>query len=110
MRLWPALFVPPLAFLSTLAAAYALVPWACATQRHFPIHLLALGCLAITIAGIVLALRDWRSAGLVEPDDGPDKAVQVRFIAVLALMLSGLIAVSTLTLWITTWIVPPCVR
>src|SRR5918999_31200 len=99
MRLWPALIVPPVAFLSALTAAYALVPWACATQRHLPLHGVALICLAICAGGIVLAFRDWQSAGVEEPDDRGDEIVRVRFVAVLGLLMSGLMTLTTLTLW-----------
>jgi hypothetical protein len=110
MRLWPALLVPPIAFLAVLTAAYALVPWACETQRHFPLHLVSLACLAITGGGMALAWRDWRAAGVEEPDDSPGQAARDRFIAVLGLMLSCLMMLVTLMLWTTTFIIPPCVR
>ena len=110
LRLWPALLIPPLAFLTLLAGGYALVPWACDTQRHFPLHVTAVISLAIAMTGIVLAWRDWRSVGVKEPDDSSDALVRDRFVAVLGLLLSSLMTLTTLMIWITTLIVPPCVR
>jgi hypothetical protein len=109
MSLWPALIVPPIAFLTALSAAYALVPWACESQRHFPLHLVAMVCLAVCAGGVLLAWRDWRSAGAEEPDDGADDIVHIRFVSVLGLLLSALMVLSTLTLWMTIVIIPPCV-
>ena len=94
MRLWAALFVPPVAFLTVLSAAYALVPWACETQRHLSLHVVALVCLAITAGGMALAWRDWKEAGLEEPVDKSEHVVQARFIAVMSFMLSAVMSYS----------------
>lgn len=108
LRLWPPLLVPPVAFLTLLSAAYALIPVACEAHSSLPLHLVAALSLAIALGGAALAWRDWRSAGVKAPHDQADKATQVRFLAVIGLMMSGLIALATVTLWIANFIIPPC--
>jgi hypothetical protein len=110
MRLWPAIFVLPLVFLALLTAAYALVPWACETQQHLPLHAISAVSLAVGLGGVFLAWRDWRAAGVEPPDDGGDKIVETRFLAVMGLMLSALVSLTIAALWFTHFMVPPCVR
>ena len=50
---WAGLVVAPLAFLMLISAAYALVPWACATQQHWVLHAgAAIALVAIAAVGI----------------------------------------------------------
>jgi hypothetical protein len=110
VRLGFPLFVPPLLFLVLLTLAYAIVPWACETQRHYPLHLVTGGALAIVIACAVLAWRNWSGLGVEAPDDSAEPVVWVRFLAVLGLMLSALLCVGVAALLIAQFILPPCVR
>jgi hypothetical protein len=110
MTLWVPIAIPPLTFLTVLVAAYALVPLACETQQHLSLHVLALAGVGVAGVGIALAWRGWRAAGLQNPGDEATQVVQARFIAVLGLTLSSLVALVILTFWIVLWIIPPCVR
>jgi hypothetical protein len=110
MRIATPLFIPPVVFLALIAVAYALVPWACETQRRVPLHLLSLVALAVAAGCVVLAWRNWRSLGTDPAYDESEITVWVRFLAALGLALSGLITVGTIALWTTQFILPPCVR
>jgi hypothetical protein len=110
MRLWPGMFVAPLAFLAELSLAYALVPYACQSERHATIHALQIVTLAVTVGAALLALREYRVAGGETPDDAGDKMTRDRFVALLGVLISVTISLALLAQWITTWVIPPCVR
>jgi hypothetical protein len=110
MRLWPPLFIPPLAFLTLLNVNYGLEPWACEFQIRWPLHLSSGIAIALVVAAGALAWRDWTRAGLLGPDDGEGEAPRVRFLSAMGLMLSGFSALAVLGLWTTILILPPCVR
>jgi hypothetical protein len=110
IRLWPGLFVAPLAFLAELTLAYALVPYACQSQRHAALHALQLVTLAVAAGAALYAWREYRHAGGMLPDDAADKNTRDRFVALLGVLVSGLTVLALLAQWITTWVIPPCVR
>ena len=110
MRIATPLFVPPVVFLALISIGYAMVPWQCETQRRLPLHIVSFVALAIVAGCVHLAWRNWRSLGTEPTYDEPQITVWVRFLAGLGLILSGLVAVGTLMLWITQFILPPCVR
>jgi hypothetical protein len=66
--------------------------------------------LAIALGFAVLAWREWAAIGLVRPDDRAERASWLRLLAVLGLMLSSLSALATTALWITQFVMTPCVR
>jgi hypothetical protein len=110
LRIWPALFVPPLVFLTLLSLNYALEPPACEQQQRLPMHLTAAIALLIALGGIALALRAWRSVGGGFPSDGPGLEERARFVAVIALMLSSLSALAIAALWLVQLLMPACIR
>jgi len=110
VRIWPALFIPQLAFLALLTINYGLEPWACEYQISWPLHLSAAIALVLVAAAGALAWRDWHGVGYRKPDDSTDAATRVRFLSVSGLMLSVLGVLGVLALWSTILILPPCVR
>jgi hypothetical protein len=109
VRTWPALFVPPLAFLTLLTVNYGLEPWACEYQVRWPLHASSLIALAVVCVCGRLAWRAWSSVR-TERADAADRTAQVRFLSAAGLMLSALSALVVLALWTTILILPPCVR
>jgi hypothetical protein len=110
LRIWPALFVPPLVFLTLLSVNYSLEPPACEQQQRLPMHLSAAVALLIALGGIALALRAWRSVGGGFPSDEAGLEARTRFIAVIALMLSSLSALAIAALWLVQLLMPACIR
>jgi hypothetical protein len=110
VRLWPPVLVPPLAFLTLLSAAFALVPWTCEHQQPAPLHAITIVTLAIALGGIALAWHEWRSAGLEHPDDRGERVSWMRLLAVVGLCISALFLLATIGLWITQFIMHQCVR
>ena len=110
MRLLSPLIVPPLIFLILQSVNYALEPWACEHQTRFPMHATAMVALAIALAGAALAWREWHARGRILPDDGAGTDSSARFLAVVGLMVSAFSALAIAALWMTQFVVPPCVR
>jgi hypothetical protein len=110
VRTWPPLFVPPLTFLALVTIAYAMVPWACETERRAPLHLAALLALAIAGGCTLLAWRNWRDTDVLPPTDEAEPPVPTRFLTVLGLMLSALMCVAIAALWLTQIALTPCLR
>jgi hypothetical protein len=110
VRIASPLFVPPIVFLALVAIAYAMVPWACETQRRVPLHLVSVVALAVVSGCVYLAWRNWRSLGAEPTYDEPHIIAWVRFLAGLGLVLSALLTVGTAMLWVVQFVLPPCVR
>ena len=110
MRYWPAILLPPFLFLTLLCAGYALVPWACENQTRAPLHWLSAISLALAMIGIVVAWRDWRELGLKRPDDKAERPSWLRLLTVVGLMQSSLFTLAIAALWLTQFVIPPCVR
>ena len=109
MALWVSIIVAPVAFLSGLSLAYALVPLACQTQRAWPLHATSALVLALALAGIVLAWRTHREARAAAHGEGAKDGVpHARFLATIGIFVSALFALATLALWSTVWVLSPC--
>jgi hypothetical protein len=110
LRIWPALYVPPLVFLALQSLNYALEPLACENQQRLPMHLTAAVALLVALGGVALALRAWRSIGGGMPHDEPAPEERARFVALLALMLSTLSTLAIAMLWVVQILMPACIR
>lgn len=110
MRLWRGVFVAPLAFLAELTLAYALVPYACESQRHAPLHAVNAVALAVAVAGALYAWQVYRAAGGEPVGDPGDRTARDRFVGMLGLLLGTIVSLALLAQWITAWMLPPCVR
>ena len=104
VRHWAGLVVAPLAFLSLISAAYALVPWACATQQRWVLHA---GSATTLVAIAAVGIGGWqlydgiggRTSGIVGTQ---------RLLAALSLGVSALSALATIALWLTAFAISPC--
>lgn len=110
MRLWIPILITPLIALLQISANYALVPLACEKQQHAPIHWVAAISLLAVAAGVWMAWSVWREAGVHSPGDWGDPLSRRRFLAVVGLSVSALMALTIVAQWLTAAFVPPCVR
>jgi hypothetical protein len=110
MRLSIAILVTPLIALAQQSANYALVPLACAKQQHHLQHAVFAATLALVIGAMAVAWSVWREAGPGVQGDHGDPASRTRFLAVLGVMVSALMALTILAQWLTSAFIPPCVQ
>src|SRR3954466_1706137 len=110
MRLWFPILVPPLATLTQLSVNYALVPIACATQKHLPIHLVSAAALIVAVAGVMMAGSAWRESGAETLPDGASAASRSRFLSLMGGLIAALMGLATIAQWSAAVLIPPCVR
>jgi hypothetical protein len=85
--LWFGLLAGPLAWFALLQTGYAMVPWVCDQGHPGLLHALALGALAVALAGSVVG---WRaSRGAAPGVDASPPPGRRRFMAVTGALLSG---------------------
>jgi hypothetical protein len=107
MRIWFALIVAPLLALTDQAVAFALVPWTCAHQSVAVLHASHTVFLAITAGAAVGAWLSWRETALVSGSSG-EGALQVHFLAGVAMLVASLSAIAIAAMWIPTWMISSC--
>ena len=110
LRYWPAITLPPLVFLTLLSVAYALVPWACENQARAPLHVVSAVGLLLAALGVWAAWREWRALGFKRPDDKAEKTSWLRLLSVVGLMQASIFTLAIAVLWLTQFVIPPCVR
>jgi hypothetical protein len=109
--LWAGVLAAPLAMLVELQVNYALVVWACkAGGREWPLHLVALAALAVSVAGGLLSWRNWRLAGGKLYDEDAGVMPRSSFMAAVGVMFSALISLVVIAQWIPVFIHGPCQR
>lgn len=106
--LWAGMLLPPVAFLLSLEAAYALVPTACSSRNLLPVHLVHAAALAIAILGGLTALRSWRRNGSTWPGGEGGRLGRTRFMAGLGVFLSLQFGLVIVAQWIPSFILDPC--
>ena len=113
---WPALLLAPLAALTQLSLAHALVTPACMAQAGALEHAVAAGGLGFTLVCTALAwaqrrhLERHRPALAPLPPGGESDAAAHRgwLLARIAVGSGALSALVALALWIPAWLLPPC--
>jgi hypothetical protein len=110
MKAWFPILVPPLAALAQQSTSYALVAMECGEQQRLPVHAVAMIALLVALAGVVIAFRDWRAAGVAIPQDAGDQRSRARFLAIVGVSISALMALVMIAMWLTAVFILPCMR
>jgi hypothetical protein len=108
LALWPGILAAPLAWAIDLTASYALAKWNCLTGRSEVLHGIMMVSLATVAGGAIvssIALR--RTAGDVLTDGGRPRE-RARFMTVLGLAISALIALQIVATAIPEWVLDAC--
>jgi hypothetical protein len=109
VALWSGVFAGPIAWLIQFQTRYSLVPWVCATQHRFVLHLVALVFLAVALAGGVLSWGNWVRSGKQWPSDTEDESAgRKQFLALLGIMMSGIFALVIIAQIIPAFLIDPC--
>jgi hypothetical protein len=106
--LWFGLFAGPAAFLLNLQISYMLAPASCRMGSTIPLHATNLVCLAVAVAGGVVAWRHWRGSGGSWSAEEGGVLSRIRFMAALGAMTSALFALVIFAQWIPTFVLSPC--
>ena len=105
MRIWLALLLAPALALADQLIAFATIGWSCAHERAIVLHAIHASFLLATAASLVPAWRVWRaSRGRAD-----DTARRQHFLSGLAIASAALSVFVIAAMWLTTWVIPPCV-
>ena len=106
MAHWLVIVGSPVSLLTAISAGYALVPWACAHQRHGVIDLVIALALAATVIAIGLEVR--HVVRVNRQRESPVAAREV-FLSQIGIAVGLLCAVGVIAQWTTRFAVGPCV-
>ena len=109
-ELWFGVLLGPLAALSQLEANYALALWACGTGQKWPLHLVSLSAMAITLFAEFLSYRNWKRLGANWEEEGAGVVVRSRFMAAVGILISLLMLLVIIAQWIPVFMYGPCQR
>jgi len=103
---WLAIVGAPIALLSAISASYALVPWACANQRHGVLDVVIVIALVATLVAVALeAMRLRRGSGA---HDSP-VAARDTLLSQIGVGVGVLCALALIAQWATRFAIGPCV-
>jgi hypothetical protein len=109
-ELWLGLLLGPIAALSQLEANYALVLYACSSGQKWPLHLVSLLALTLTLVGFVFAFRNWQRVGQHWDDEGPGVVPRSSFMALLGILISVIMFLVIVAQWLGVFVYGPCHR
>jgi hypothetical protein len=104
---WVSIVIAPVVYLANLSIAYALVPFACDTQRDFPVHLANGVTFALMLVALALAWRS-RRASPRPPGTADDDVDRDRFLSTIGLCISALLVLAVAGQWSAQWVLSPC--
>ena len=108
MRNWPALLVAPVLALVDQSAAYALLPWACATQNAPWLNGVHLVFLLGALATLVPAARGVRASHGLRKADSGEAGDRPRLLPIAALLVGLLSSLVIVAMWIPHAVLSPC--
>jgi len=105
MRIWMPLLLAPTLALADQVVAFAAVGWACEHDRAIVIHAIHALFLVATAVTLVPAWFGWH-ASRARADE---TARRLHFLGNLALATAALSVLVIAAMWLTTWVIAPCV-
>lgn len=108
LALWFALLAGPIAWMLGLNAQYSLVRVACAKGNMLYLHAVTVLTLALALAGVWMAWREWHRAGRAWPDEHAGILPRSRFMAMLGLLAGVLFSLAIVSQWLANVFLNPC--
>jgi hypothetical protein len=106
--LWTGLLVPPIVWAIQMQVNYVLVSQLCQQGNSWPVYLVSLPALLITLAAGFGSWRAWARVNGVRSDDGARPASVARFMAVLGVMTSALFSLVIIAQAVPSFILHGC--
>jgi hypothetical protein len=105
MRIWMPLLLAPTLALADQVVAFAALGWACAHDRAIVIHAIH----ALFLLATAVTLVPWWRARNASRGRADAAARRQHFLANLALATAALSMLAIAAMWLTTWVISPCV-
>lgn len=82
LLLWTVVLAPPIVWLLSFEAVFALAPWACIFQTKIALYLVSLLAFLMEVASGVLAWSQWKKSGREWASDAVGPLYRERFMAI----------------------------
>jgi len=105
MRIWYALLLAPTLALADQVIAFAAVGWSCAHERAVVVHAIHALFLLATAPSLVPAWRLWNSTRA----SANETTQRQHFLGGLALASAALSVFVIAAMWLTAWVIAPCI-
>jgi hypothetical protein len=105
---WTGLGLAPAATAVSFQIRYMMVPFACQAGSNWPLHVVWLIAVLIAVAGLLSAVRTWRSTGCAVPDEQDGPLNRNRFLAVLGIGFSSAMLLMLIFQAIPALVIDPC--
>lgn len=110
IALWAGVLVGPIAALTQLETNYALVLWACYAKKYWPLHLVSLLALVLTIIAGVFAYLHWSPMREQAREDAGGVVPRSAFMAAVGVLISGLMVLVIIAQWLAIFTYDACQR
>jgi hypothetical protein len=102
------LLIPPLAWLAAIQAAFTLTDWGCEARQSWPLHAVAFGATALSLAAGFASFQCWIDLGAHWPTPKADPLQRSRMLAALGMALAALSVAGLIAHWIVNLVLSPC--
>ena len=109
-ELWLGLLLGPIAALSQLEANYALVLYACSSGQKWPLHLVSVLAVTVTLVGFLFAFRHRQFVRKRWDDEGPGVVPRSSFMVLLGILISVMMFLVIVAQWLGVFVYGPCHR
>jgi hypothetical protein len=106
--LWAGLLIAPLAFLLHLQINYMLTTQLCPGGRKIILHVVTFAFLLVAACGGLVAWRNWDALGSKLPGEAGSILERSRFMAIVGLLISALVALVFIAQLIPQFFFDPC--
>lgn len=110
MALWAAILAGPLAIAAMQESLYILTGWSCMHGTKWPMHLTAILFAFVPVGAALLAMRNWRAAGLQWPGTDGGALPRARFMAAVGFFSGIAFFIVAIALWLPVLGHLPCPR
>lgn len=108
MRLALGFTLGPVAALINQELIYAANMWACGRGTRWPVNLVPLLCLVVTIGMLVVSYRNWKRVGKGVEEEAATVGSRTRFFAMGGIAISAFAALIIITQWFALLMFEPC--
>ncbi len=105
---WIALITGPLLCLINQLINFVAVPWVCATQNYWLLHLTHALAFGLVVWAGFLSHRVWRDTGGGVSSEGPEVKARDHFLGLIAIMTSAFSAALVLAMWLPNFMLGAC--
>lgn len=105
---WLSVMLPPIAWATSMQINYMLTPFECYGGSRFPLYVINVVALLLSVTGGAIGLHLWRRQSYEWANESNDPKTRNRFLAVLGMLMSGNFTLVILAQGIAIVVFHPC--